>query len=145
MKPRIQKDTESSDLEHNRWKMMRVADLKLQFPIYEERLDEYSRESKDKKPEGRARFALLENGKRVGKLYWDKITIVRDRKRKVWVEIFTLNGFKLSIWKECFSIFPYKKMDDNCYISSQKNSFDAISFYGKFDFVIHVNELASRN
>ena len=125
-------------------KRMKKADLKkksLGFE-YDPTLDEFHKKSVDKSPMGRARFELLRNGKRIGKLYWDEIGYVYGRLKKPCFEIKTLHGFKMIIFQNEYTIsLPIEITEDSCYIRYIPIHFDTISFYLEFELDIKINGL----
>lgn len=125
-------------------KRMKKADLKkksLGFE-YDPTLDEFHKKSVDKSPMGRARFELLRNGKRIGKLYWDEIGYVYDRLKKPYFEIKTLHGFNMNIFQNEYVIWlPIEKTEDSCYIRYIPIHFDTISFYSEFEWEVIINDL----
>jgi hypothetical protein len=108
---------------------------------YDSMHDEFNKSSINKNPGGSARVQLTKNKHRYGKFYWDKITIVYGNGKKPFIEIDTLNGFKISIFQDSFTIRPFEQMDDNCHISNIPNQFDTIEFYGEFKWSINITEL----
>lgn len=128
---------------------MKKVFVKQNFPDYNNELDEYSKHSTNKKPRpgGLSRFQLTRNnGHRVGKLYWDKINIVYGfEKRKPFIEIFTLNDLKLTIFQDSFSVRPKEQMNDNCYLRRIIPHFDEIEFYGDFEWKVKLSELRKGN
>lgn len=125
-------------------KKMKKADLKkksLGFE-YDPTLDEFHKKSVDKSPMGRARFEILRNGKRIGKLYWDEIGYVYDRLKKPYFEIKTLHGFNMNIFQNEYVIWlPIEKTEDSCYIRYIPIHFDTISFYSEFEWDVKINDL----
>lgn len=122
---------------------MRKSDLiKLGFEEDND-LPELFKKSLNKKPMGPARVEFLKDNNRVGKLYWDEIRFIWDYynyKGKPFLEIEILNGLKIIIKQNKFTIRPYKQMDDNCYLSGIPD-FDTINFYGEFEWIINIEEL----
>ena len=125
-------------------KRMKKADLKkksLGFE-YDPTLDEFHKKSVDKSPMGRARFELLRNGKRIGKLYWDEIRYVYGSLKKPYFEIKTLHGFNMNIFQNEYVIWlPIEKTEDSCYIRYIPIHFDTISFYSEFEWEVKINDL----
>ncbi|MHA1488578.1 MAG: hypothetical protein ACTSRI_02850 [Promethearchaeota archaeon] len=115
--------------------------IEKEFSDYDKDLDEYTKFSIDKENMGWARFELLKDGHRVGKMYWDKIIIGYSFEEKPFLEIFTLNGFKLILYKNRFNIRPQEQMGDNCYIRGITPHFNIVEFYGEFDWSISLYEL----
>lgn len=126
---------------------MRQDFVKKNFPDYHKDFDEYSKSTVNKKPMGFSRVQLLRNGNyRVGKLYWDNITVVYGfEKRRPFLRIKTLNGMKLTIFQDFYSVRPKEQTDDNCYLKRIIPHFDAIEFYGDFEWKININELRRDN
>jgi len=108
-------------------------------------LYEFFKTSINKKPMGYARVHLHKNGRRMGKLYWEEIRLVygSPTATKPFLEIKTLNGFKLIIFRNEFRIRPYEQMEDNCYLSGFPE-FNTIEFYMEFEWTINIEELRSR-
>ena len=123
---------------------MKKTDLKkksLGFE-YDPTLDEFYKKSVDKSPMGRARFELLRNGKRIGKLYWDEIRYVYGELKKPYFEIKTLHGFNMNIFQNEYVIWlPIEKTEDSCYIRYIPIHFDTISFYSEFEWDVKINDL----
>ncbi len=121
--------------------------VKKNFPDYHKNFDEYTRHSVDKEPMGISRVELLKLGRhRVGKLYWDKITVVYGGERKKpFLRIKTLNGVKITIFQDSFTMRPNEQMDDNCYIRRITPHFERIEFYGDFEWKVNLKELRKDN
>lgn len=107
----------------------------------DEDLDEFIKNSKDKELSGAARVQFMKNGNRVGKFYWDEIRIVYGFDRKPFLEIKTLNGVKISIYRNVFNIHSFERMEDFCYFHEIPTFFDTIEFYLEFEWVIHKEDL----
>lgn len=126
-------------------KKMNKSDLiKLEFEEDKD-LPELFKRSLDKSPMGHARFEILRNGKRIGKLYWDEIRFVwdyYDYKGKPFLEIKTLHGFNMNIFQNEYVIWlPIEKTEDACYLRYIPIHFDTISFYLEFELDIKINGL----
>ena len=112
---------------------------------YDASLDEFFKKSINKAPMGNARVQLIKDrDHRVGKFYWNEIRIVYGDANKPFLEIDTLNGFKIIIYQNIFIIRPHKQMDDNCYLRSIPTDFDKIEFYGEFDWIINTKSLTKK-
>lgn len=107
-------------------------------------LDELFKNSEDKELSGRARVQFMKNGHRLGKFYWDEIRFVYDFKKKPFLEIKTLNGMTLSIYRNVFGIHSFERMEDFCYFHEIPTFFDTIEFYGEFEWIIHKEDLRER-
>ena len=103
---------------------------------------EFFKNSEDKRPMGTARVEFKAGNKRIGKLYWDEIRLIYgdESTKKPFLDIKTLNGFKIRIWRNKIRIYPYEQMNDTCYLGGLIE-FDAIEFYGEFIWTIHIEEL----
>lgn len=124
---------------------MKKSDLiKLEFEEDKD-LPELFKRSLDKEPMGWARVQFIKDKDiRMGKFYWDEIRFVwnyYDYKGKPYLEIETLNGFKIIIDQNKFTIRPHKQMEDNCYIRNIPIFFDKINFYGEFEWTINISAL----
>jgi len=121
--------------------------VKKNFLDYHKDFDEYTRHCVNREPRGMSRFELLKFGRhRVGKLYWDKITIVYGREqKKPFLRIKTLNGLKLTIFQDSFTVQPKEQMDDKCYIRRLPPNFVRIEFYGDFEWNVNLKELRKDN
>lgn len=121
---------------------MKKSELKRLGFEYDPTLDEFHKKSVDKLPTGYARFELLRNGKRIGKLYWDEIGVVYSGLKKPFFEIKTLHGFNMNIFQNEYVIWlPIGKTEDACYLRYIPIHFDTISFYLEFELDIKINGL----
>ncbi len=121
---------------------MKKSELKSLGFEYDPTLDEFHKKSVDKSPMGHARFELLKNGKRIGKLYWDEIGYVYGRLKNPYFEIKTLHGFNMNIFQNEYVIWsPIEKTEDSCYIRYIPIHFDTISFYSEFELDLKINGL----
>ncbi len=108
---------------------------------YNKGLDEFFKQSKNKRPMGNARVQFLKDGHRIGKLYWDEIRYVYDFKIKPFIEIKTQNKIKLIIYQNEFELIPDEQMEDTCYLNHLIPKFNTIEFYGEFKWIIKLEEL----